>query len=360
MMKIADLHTDTVLEIQGGADLRAGNPQGHIDLERLQQGGIILQTMACYVSPVLPQNTSFRAVNVLLDLCYQTCRINDQYLQVVEYAKEIEQVIAANKIAVLLAVENGSTLENDLHKLELLRQRKVRYLTITHSQHLDWALSSAQKQGKRSPLTSFGKKVIAAMNALEMVIDVSHVHESTFWEIIKVAKKPVIASHSNAAAVCPINRNLTDDQIKAIAGTGGMIGINFYPAFLNIEYYRRQRERCGELFSQLDEMELKFMDDPFRKVQAGREFNQKLVQAMSDMIVGRTSILDHIDHIIRLVGDDFVGFGSDMDGIPVLPQDMTGCADYPQIVSDLCDRGYSISSIEKICYKNVLRILHSG
>jgi membrane dipeptidase len=360
MIKIADLHTDTVLEIQGGADLQAGNPQGHVDLMRLKQGGVGLQTMACFVSSALPRYRAFRTANELLDLCYLTCQKNDRYMQIVENTTEIEQVMAADKIALLLAVENGYALENDVHKLELLRRRKVRYLTVTHSANLDWALSSAQKQGKTTGLTAFGKKVIAAMNALDIIVDLSHVHERTFWEVIKISKKPVIASHSNAAAICPIPRNLSDDQIKAIADTGGMIGINFYPAFLYQDFNRLQAERYGDMFSQIDEMELKYMDDPVSKVRAGREFNQKLSKVMSDIVVSRTAIIDHIDYIVRLVGDDFVGFGSDMDGIPLLPQGMSGCADYPQIVNDLQSRGYKQSTIEKICFRNFLRLLQAA
>ena len=360
IMRIADLHTDTVLEIQGGVDLVTGNSLGHVDLLRLKQGGVALQTMACFVSSARPRNQAFREASALLDRCEEIGQKHSSYFQIIETASEAEQAFELNKIALLLAVENGHAIENDLNKLELLRRRKVRYMTITHSRNLDWALSSAEKQNVSAGLTRFGREVITAMNALGIIPDLSHVHESTFREVLKISKKPVIASHSNAAALCPTPRNLTDDQIKAIAGTGGMIGINFFPAFLDANFLQQEEERCGELFSQLDSIELKYIDDPVRKVQAGHEFNQKIKTAMHDIPVSIEKIVDHLEYMVRLVGEDFIGFGSDMDGVPVLPHGMNGCGDYPQIIRSMQNRGFSVSAIEKICSGNFLRVLKAS
>jgi membrane dipeptidase len=345
-IKIADLHTDTILEVQGGSDLVKGNPHGHVDLQRLRQGGVGLQTLACFVSSALPQSKAFATATELLDLCHEMCRTYRTNFQIVETAEEAEQAIRSDKIAFLLAIENGYAIENDLKKLEILRRRGVRYMTITHSRNLEWALSSAeQPDSSTSGLSGFGHDVIKAMNSLNIIPDLSHVHERTFWEILKISRGPVIASHSNARTLCPTPRNLTDDQIKAIAGSGGMIGVNFFPAFLDTTFMQEQNRRCGELFQQLDEIELQFIDDPVRKAEAGHEFNRKIKTAMADVRVDLTRIVEHL------------GFGSDMDGVPVLPHPLNGCGEYPLIIAALQSGGFSRPAIEKICYKNFLRVL---
>jgi membrane dipeptidase len=356
-IKIADLHTDTVLEIQGGADLVKGNAHGHVDLQRMKEGKVAILTMACFVSSALPKARAFQEASALLDKCDEVVEGNPDQFRIIESAAEAVQAIAENKIALLLAIENGHVIENDLKKLEQLRRRRVRYMTVTHSRNLDWAFSSADVPITPGGLTALGRQVIAAMNDLGIIPDVSHVHESTFWEIIKISKKPVIASHSNAAALCPTPRNLTDDQIKAIAGTGGMIGINFFPAFLDLTFLQKQEERCGDLFRQLESMELKYMDNLVQKVQAEHGFNEKLRAAMQDVRVSIETIVDHLTYMIRLAGEDCVGFGSDMDGVPVLPEGMKGCGDYPKLVRAMQKRGIRLEAIEKICYRNLLRVL---
>jgi membrane dipeptidase len=356
-VKIADLHADTVLEIQGGADLIKGNEHGHVDLHRMKKGKVSILTMACWISSALPKGRAFQEVSALLEKCDEVVEGNPDQFRIIESAAEAVQAIAENKIALLLAIENGHAIENDLRKLEQLRRRRVRYMTVTHSRNLDWAFSSADTVETPGSLTSFGREVIAAMNDLGIIPDVSHVHESTFWEIIKISKKPVIASHSNAAALCPTPRNLTDDQIKAVAGTGGMIGINFFPAFLDRTFLQKQEERCGDLFRELESMELEYMDDLVRKVQAERAFNQKIRTTMQDVQVSMETIVDHLTHMISLAGEDCVGFGSDMDGVPVLPEGIQGCGDYPKLVRAMQKRGIRPEAIEKICYRNFLRVL---
>ncbi len=356
-MKIIDLHCDTITEIQAGINLLEENPSGQINIQRLKDGNVGVQLFACFVSSVLPKNRPWKEVEELINLTFITCDLFKEHLEFVETSQEIESVLKSDKIGIMIAVENGYVIENRLLNLEKLRTLGTRYLTITHSKNLDWAASSGEKKCDFSGLTNFGRKVVNAMNEMGMIIDVSHVHESTFWDIAKISRRPFIASHSNASAICKIPRNLTDDQIKAIANSGGMVGINFFSGFLDESYHSKLVLRCGDLFNLLDEIELKYMNDPVKRHAAMNEFYLELSKRMDDIKVGIEKIADHIEHIVNLVGDDYVGFGSDFDGIPTLPVEISGCDGYRQIIKVLQQRGFSNESLNKITHNNFIRVL---
>jgi membrane dipeptidase len=346
-----------ITEILAGVDIEKGNPGGHLDIPRLIEGNVGCQVFACFVSSMVPEDQAFQEAIKLLELTDKTCQKYGKYLQKVENVEQINQAIETNKIAVLPAVENGHTITNNLKNLESLRMLGSRYLTLTHMKNLKWAVSSGESQCEFEGLTGFGEKVVAAMNEMGMIIDISHVHESTFWAVINKTRRPVIASHSNASMLCPAARNLTDDQIKAIADSGGMIGINFYPGFLNPDYLQLNIERCSDLFTLFDTIEIDFWQNPEKKMQALRDLGEEFRNRMSDTKVSYNAIIDHISYLINLVGDDFVGFGSDFDGLPALPEGMDGCDIFPSIVSLLKKNGFSDNSLNKICQDNFLRVL---
>lgn len=360
MHKIIDLHCDTIGEIQAGADIEKPQPEGHLDIPRLQKGNVGCQIFACFVSSMVPEESAFDEVSKLLELTDETCQRYHIYLKKTEDAHQIRQTMAEGKIAILPAVENGHVIANQIGNLEALRQYGSRYMTLTHMKNLQWAVSSGESGSDFEGLTGFGEKVIHAMNEMGMIIDVSHVHESTFWAALKLSRRPIIASHSNASAICPAARNLTDDQIKGIADSGGMIGINFYPGFLSPEYLKKNVERCSDLFEDFDSLEVKYWQDPIKRVKAFHELGNEFEIRMSDIYVGFEEIVTHIMHIVKLVGDDFVGFGSDFDGLPTLPAGMSGCDIFPSIVSKLEKNGLSGESIRKICHENFLRVLESN
>lgn len=212
---VADLHCDTVLELQGGADI-ANNPEGHIDIPRLRQGGVGLQVFAAFVSSTLPADKAFAEANVLWDLMDGVCAAHPETFVKARTAQEVEGAVRAGKIAAVAAVENGHAIEGDLGKLEALARRGVRYMTLTHVRHLPWAASSGEAGDGPGGLTAFGCEVVRAMNGLGVIVDLSHAHEKTFWDVARVAKLPFIASHSCAAALCPMPRNLEDDQIRSV------------------------------------------------------------------------------------------------------------------------------------------------
>jgi len=355
-MKIIDLHCDTISEVQAGKKLFIENPDRHVDIPRLKSGNVGIIVFASFVSSVLSGEDALRGALELLELTKQTCNEYDDDIQFIESFADAESILNSNKTGILPAVENGHAINEQLANLEQFRLRGARYMTLTHSQNLEWAASSGEKTCKFKGLTDFGVKVIHAMNEMGLIVDVSHVHESTFWDVVQHSKNPFIASHSNTTGICPIARNLNDDQIKAIANKGGMVGINFFPGFLDIDYENGLKQHCGDMFDAMDKIELKHMNDPVEKAKRLRKFYDDLQNRMSDFQVGIENIIEHIDYIVNLVGEDFVGFGSDFDGVPSLPNGMTGCDTYPAIITQLKAR-YPDKSVEKIAYKNFLRVL---
>jgi membrane dipeptidase len=263
-------------------------------------------------------------------------------------------------VAIFPAVENGYAIENNLRNLENLRSFGIRYMTLTHARNLKWAASSGEEKSAFEGLTPFGKKVIAAMNEMGIIVDLSHVHESTFWAVLKESKRPPIASHSDAAALCATPRNLTDDQIKAIADKGGMIGINFFPGFLDKQYLTEQTKRCGDLFERFSRIENDYWHDPQSRAAGMHQLGDELLGRMANVTVGPEAILRHINHIIDLVGDDYVGFGSDFDGVPTLPHGISGCDIFPLLIGRMRSDGFSGETIHKISSANFMRVLKAN
>ena len=238
------------------------------------------------------------------------------------------------KIGIMLAVENGLAIESSLEKLEKFRRRKMRIMTLVHSQHLPWVLSCTGTgpglhDGNNSRgISSFGEKVIDAMNDLGIIPDLSHSSESAFWDVIRLSRKPVIASHSCAYGICAAARNLKDDQLKALADSGGLVGVNFFSAFLS---------------------------EPFRQIyQKNKEAG---IKEAVPVHVPMTIIADHIDYIVNIAGDGCVALGSDFDGISAAPDGVTGSDFYPILEAELESRGYSQERIRKIFSENFIRIL---
>jgi membrane dipeptidase len=358
---VTDLHCDTALEIRAGADLLAGNPEGHVDLERLERGAVALQLFAAYVSSALPEDRAFREAMDLLDGVEAACARSAGALVRVETAAEADRATEHGaKTAAILAVENGHAIEGSLSNLERLRARGVRYMTLTHARNLSWAASSGEERCDFEGLTSFGERVVAAMNEMGIVVDVSHVHETTFRDVARLSRRPFIASHSCAAALCPCARNLTDEQIRVLAGKGGLVGINFYPGFLDRAYAERQNAELGDLFAALEEVEREHLDDPVRRAEASRELNRTLRERMASVRCPLDRIVDHVEHVVRLVGDDFVAFGSDFDGVPDLPGGVPDCGAFPAILDRMRERGLPEASIAKIAGTNFRRVLDAN
>ncbi len=355
-MRVADLHCDTLLELQGGASLEE-NKEGHVDLPRLERGEVGLQVFVAFVSTSFPVGRAFPEAMDLLDRLDDACGRYPGHLRKCVKAAEIEGAAAEGRIAAVPALENGHAIESDLRKLETLAGRGIRYMTLTHSRHLPWAASSGEDGDGPGGLTSFGREVVAALQALGVLVDLSHVHEKTFWDVVRKTRKPVIASHSCAIRLCPSSRNLTDDQMKAIADTGGLIGINFYPGFLDRGYFARRGATIETLFRYYDEAERKYLDDPVARLKVNRELTAKWRKQIGPVEADLGTVCDHIEHVRAVAGDDCVAFGSDFDGITDVPRDLPDCSAFPALLQRLRERGTSEGQLRKLGWENVLRVL---
>jgi len=357
--RVADLHCDTLLELQGGADI-ARAPDGHVDLPRLRAGGVGMQFFAAFVSPALPSARAFAEANALLDLLDRACARHPEALERATTAAAVEAAAAGGRTAAVATVENGGAIECDLTKLEALAGRGVRAMTLTHGRHLPWAASSGEPGDGPGGLTAFGREVVAAMHRLGVIVDLSHVHERTFWDVMRVARRPVIASHSCAAALCPTPRNLTDDQLRAIGAAGGVVGVNFFPGFLDPAYFAARAATAEGTFRELERIELATLDAPARRTAEMRRVMTAWRAEAGPAEAGLDTLCGQIEHVAALAGEDGVAFGSDFDGVPELPRGIAGCDAFPAILERLRARGWAWERIHKLAWANAIRVLRAN
>ena len=330
-------------------DISQSQPKLHTDIPRLRTGGVKAQFWSVFV----PAST--RQEGVALQTTLEQIAIVEammkRYPDVFELARssaDIERICAQGKIASLIGVEGGHSIENSLAVLRQLYAQGARYMTLTHSDTLDWADSATDEQ-RHGGLTPFGEEVLREMNRLGMLIDLSHVSIDTMKQALKVTKAPVIFSHSSARAIADHPRNVPDDVLRLTADNGGVVMVNFYPGFIVPSAAKRGTEGIGVL----RELRNKFGSDRDR-IRA----EYKAWAARYPVEPGTIHlVLDHIDHIAKTAGVDHVGIGSDFDGIDSVPIELEDVSTYPRITQGLLDRGYDATAIQKILGGNLLRVL---
>lgn len=334
----------------------------HSDLARMKAGGLDVQVFSIFCDG--KQKDPFQFANREIDTLYAWVKRNPTKMQLVTNPKELDEAVSAKKLGCMLGVEGGHMIENDLSKLDSLYSRGVRYMTLTWNNNTDWATSAEYESGnqkvngivdttsQKKGLSEFGKKVVKRMNELGMMVDLSHVGEQTFWDAIKLSTKPVLVSHSNAYTLCPVFRNLKDDQIIAVGKNGGVIDLNFYAAFLDstaqtkiFKYMRAHRQERDSL-----------KKAGMTNEQAEDFINTKYRKEAEDLKAPFHLLFDHMEHIIQLAGIDHVGLGGDFDGISVTPKVLTDVTKYPLITKELVKRGYSEEDIYKILGGNFIRV----
>jgi membrane dipeptidase len=271
-------------------------------------------------------------------------------------AADVRRAAREGKLAALMGLEGGYALDEKLESVEKYYRAGVRYLSPTWSVSLSWAGSSGDAAGQSRGLSEFGRRVIAEMNRLGIMVDVSHVSDKTFWDIIDASTEPVIATHSNARAIAPVARNLTDDMIRAIARKGGVVCVVFYPPFVEPGWDEKRQKVDAEIAGMVGEAGEKAVGVGSSKRMARdrvreREYARRLPP------ISAARVVDHIDHIVRLVGVEHVGVGSDFDGIQALPSDLSSVADLPNLTAELLRRGYKEEDIHKILGGNILRVM---
>lgn len=355
---VADTHNDVLLRAMDGEDITVETDKGHTDLVRLKKGGVDVQVFAVWVDPVAFAKNSFERANQMIDTLYSIVRRNPDKIAIVTNSSEIEKTLNEGKICAVIGVEGGHAIENSIEKLEQLYKRGVRYLGLTWNNSTDWASSAFDETNnpeelKVKGLSEFGKKVIQKMDELGMLIDVSHLGEQAFWDVIKTTTKPVIASHSSVYSLCPHYRNLKDEQIKAIAKTGGVIFVNFFPEYIDSSFAQKRKRIEEKYKSQFDSIKVLYEHDQQTYRQARRQLIKKISEELRPPL---DVLIDHIDYITKLVGVDHVGLGSDFDGISITPLEMDDVSFLPNITRELLKRGYSVEDVKKILGGNFLRV----
>jgi membrane dipeptidase len=361
---VADLHCDSIGRYLRGEDLRLDLPTGHIDIPKLKRGSVDLQVFACYAPPPateIEKSASAEGVFNQIEAVYRLTAQNPDDLAVIRTAGEFTAIRGCNKTAVVLGVEGGYAIQNDLDLLRAFYRAGVRLLTLTHWKRTDWADASGDPAPALGGLTGFGESVVREMNRLGMIVDVSHAHDETFWDVIRLTGAPVVASHSCCRALAAHHRNLSDEMITALARTGGMIGINFSAGFLDAETDKRRialwEETARENGLPADYREAD-RADPGRENAAWALFEDRrtVLDAILPQVDVRT-LANHIDHVVEAAGSaDVVGLGSDYDGISYVPFGLENAGKLAAVTEELLRRGYGEDDARKILGGNFLRV----
>jgi len=274
--------------------------------------------------------------------------------------KTIKATLKAGKIVAQYGVEGGHMIEDDINRLDTFYNRGVRYMTLTWNNSPSWASShtaeNSSKYTGQKGLNDFGKQIIQRMNQLGIIVDVSHVGEKTFWDAINTTTKPVIASHSNAYSICPVTRNLKDDQIKAVGKNGGVICLNFFSGFVDSNFSKKDMAFRKIHSAEIDSLLATGIQREYAFTMISDKYKTES-EAIKPTI---EQLMQHFDHIVKLIGVDHVGIGSDFDGINSAPQGLSTVLDYPNFTKALIARGYSNKEIKKVLGGNFLRVYRTN
>jgi len=352
---VIDLHADTLQRVlDEGADLAERSGSGHLDIPRMREGGLDAQFFSVWVNPNIyrGEQQMERAFRLIDALKSQIAR-HSQHLELATSAEDIERIVAQGRIACLIGIEGGHTLNGKIDNLRRLFDAGARYMTITWSNTNELGDSSGDRS-IHNGLSALGKEVVRQMNRLGMMIDVSHVSDKTFYDVLETTTRPVIASHSCARSLASHRRNITDDMLRAMARNGGAVFVNFYSAFLDDQFNRNQAVAFQQIQPEMAKLEREFRGDPVRKYIERDKLRAAALERLPQVPFQR--IVDHIEHIIKVAGVDHVGLGSDFDGVPSLPSGMKSAAELPNITKEMRRRGYSDADIMKVLGGNLLRI----
>jgi len=356
-LKVCDLHCDTAQLWQAGSSLE--DTSLHVSLPSLIEGGVGLQVFAAYVPASLPKDRCFSFARQTIGRIQEEIERHSTHIVLCRGRREVQTAVDQGKIAALLAVENGDAIENDLNKLQQLHEMGVRLMTLIHTRSNNWVISSKDEEPAFDGLSCFGVEVVEAMNQLGMIIDVSHVQDRAVERVLEQSSAPIVASHSCMYALCPIPRNVKDELIRGIAAGGGVIGLNFLPAFLDCDYRKIAEKRCKAVFAELDRRTEKAGADAVELGRSWKKFREDYRKNMASEKLPLERLLQHIDYLIDLGGEGVAAFGSDFDGIPDTPAGVEDCRGFGDILQGLRDRGYSRNRLEKICWSNFLRVLEA-
>ncbi len=350
-LPVIDGHNDLpwAIRTKAAGSLETADPSEyldgyHTDIPRLIQGGVGAQFWSVYV-PSWSEN-ALRDTLEQIDLVKRMVAANPDRLAMARTADDVRAIRGEGRIACMMGVEGGHSIEDSLGALRMLRALGVAYMTLTHNDSLEWA-DAATDEPRSGGLNEFGREIVREMNRIGMLVDISHVAPSTMHAALDVSRAPVIASHSSAYAIAAHPRNVPDDVLARIPGNGGVIMANFYPGFVVPELAERSVEMLAVSRELMDELG----DEHAVEEELERRFRG--VEDTGDVTV----VADHIEHIAKVAGVEHVGIGSDFDGIDIVPAGLEDVSCYPNLTAELLHRGWSETDVRKVLGENVLRVL---
>lgn len=350
---IIDTHIDVPYRLKKDwEDVTKATARGDFDYPRAKAGGLNVPFMSIYIPANLERTpgASYQLAHELIDSMEALAYRAPGKFALAASVDQVMQQQERGVISIAMGMENGSPIEGDLNNLVKFYNRGIRYITLAHSESNHIADSSYDIRKQWNGLSPFGKELVTAMNEVGVMIDISHVSDDAFWQTIELSKVPVIASHSSLRKYTPgFERNMSDDMIKALAENGGVIMINFGSSFVT-----QQANRYGAMIrGQIEKVQEQYGADSDEAKHRIAELRAKNPYPFATL----EQVLDHIDHVKNLVGIDYIGIGSDYDGVgDSLPEGLKDVSSYPNLVQGLLDRGYSEADIEKILYKNFVRV----
>jgi membrane dipeptidase len=353
---VFDAHCDTAMRLVGPKRVNLGVrlEDGHMDLPRMMEGGLDAQIFACWCDPDYPDREWVERTVAMIDAVREQADRHPDSLEVALTGGDVRRIVGAGKVAALIGIEGGHAIVDDLDVLGNYHRLGVRCMTLTWRNTNGWA-DSSEDTTRWGGLNELGRGVVREMDRLGMIIDCSHVSDSTFFDVLAVTENPVIVSHSCVRALCDIPRNVSDDQLRAIHDNGGVICINFFAGFLEKDYHDRVFAIYDEYRAKRRELAARYGGDRERaRDELGPVY---LARVHAIPAPGIPILVDHIDHAVRVAGIDHVGLGSDFDGMSAVPEGLDDVSCLPRITEELERRGYGRADIEKILGGNLLRIV---
>jgi membrane dipeptidase len=353
---VLDTHDDTTQRFfSKDYDIGKRNPDGHVDIPRMREGGMNAIFFSIWIDGRIMGAPAVQKALDQIDAVHENVIKYSKDMMFCRTAAEVREAHKQGKIAALIGVEGGHMIGNDIRVLRMFGDLGVRYMTLSHFYNDEWADSSTDKPAHNG-LTDFGKDIVREMNRQGIMVDISHVSDKTFYDALEVSKAPLIASHSSCRALCNHVRDMSDDMIKALAAKGGVIQINYEKSFIDQSYKDASEKVTGGVVAQFDQFKKECGDD---QECFGRKMAEQEKKATAEGKLPHVSwerIIEHIEHVAKLVGPDHVGLGSDFDGAD-MPDGMEDCSKLLKITEALMRKGYSDDDLRKILGGNILRVM---
>ena len=356
---VLDTHADTTQRMVFDPRFNIGerHGDGNVDIPRMRDGGMDALFFSIWVPSDVTGPIAVKRALDQIDAVREAVRQHPNDLALATTAAEVRNAVKAGKIAALMGMEGGHMIDDDMRLLRLYAALGVRYMTLTHFKNNNWADSSTDKP-QHNGLTPFGKDVVREMNRLGMMVDISHVADKTFFDVLALTTAPVIASHSSSRAIAKHPRNMTDEMMKALAKNGGVIMINYHAGFLSEEFRVAAEKEHGDVVTAMSAMSKKCGGNEACTTMESERIDHELMAKGTLPKVGWEKIVEHIDHAVKVAGADHVGLGSDFDGA-TMPLGMEDVSKLPKITEALLAKGYTQQDVTKILGGNILRVMEA-